>query len=123
MKGGGFETMLRIITMCVLVFLIIITILGCNRQVSRLSIASTENVDISRTHERIAENKTEREGRIWILFLPLRRQPTVERSLRKLLSKNAADYATNVKVTEGGWSLILISRGYARVQGDLWAAK
>lgn len=123
MKRSGFQTMMRLLAGVLVCGLVMIALGGCNRQISRLTIVSVKNVDISRTHERTAQNKSERDSRTWILFLPLRRQPTVERVLEKLLNKNATDYATNAKITSGGWSLILLSRGYVRVQGDLWSAK
>ena len=66
--------------------------------------------------------KAERDSRAWLLFIPLGGKPTIDAAMNKMLEKNDGDFATNVKILDGGWSIIVFSYGSITVEGDVWKA-
>ena len=96
---------------------------GC-AQVSRMTIASTKNVDLSASSEKTGERKSASNSRLWILFIPFGRMPNFDRAMDRAIKKGKGDFLTNVRVKQGGWSIIgLVSFGSVSVEGDVWRTK
>jgi hypothetical protein len=94
-------------------------LVGCSSKVASITVFSTRNVDMSYPHKRMEREKAE-DGRLWLLFLPLGGTPSGLQAANEILESTDADYLTNVEVTEGGWSLLAISRGWVKVEADPW---
>ena len=92
---------------------------GCTSHVGKVTIFSTRNVEMSQPHERLPRAK-ESDDRLWLVFIPLGASPSGLRAATDLVEDQNADYLTNVEVTEGGWSLLVISHGWVTVEADPW---
>jgi hypothetical protein len=99
--------------------LLAIVALGCTSTVASVTIFSTRNVEMSQPHDRL-ERATERDSRLWLLFLPLGREPSGLRAAMDMIEDENADYLTNIEVTEGGWSLLAVSYGWVKIEADPW---
>jgi hypothetical protein len=95
---------------------------GCTDTLAKLSVVSTRTADFGTPHERSASQASASDGRMWLLILPLGGAPTIEGAINDLLQKYNGDYVTDAKVTESGWTLLLISGGSITVTGDVWTA-
>jgi hypothetical protein len=95
------------------------TAFGCTSKVATVTMFSTRNVDMSQSHDRLPRAK-ESDSRLWLLFIPLGGAPSGLQAAVDLIEDKDADYLTNVDVTEGGWSLLAISRGWVTVEADPW---
>jgi hypothetical protein len=105
---------------CALAALALLVTSGC-AQLSHMTLASTKNVDMSAGSERTGERKSASSSRLWILFIPFARAPNFDRAMGHAIEKGKGDYLTNVRVQQGGWSIIgLVSFGWVNVEGDVW---
>lgn len=105
---------------CALAVLALLVGSGC-AQVSRMTVASTKNVDLSAGSEKTGERKSASNSRLWILFIPFGRAPNFDRAMSRAIDRGKGDFLTNVRVRQGGWSIIgLVSYEWVDVRGDVW---
>jgi hypothetical protein len=105
---------------CALAAMALLVSSGC-AQLSHMTLASTKNVDVSAGSERTGERKSASNSRLWILFIPFGRAPNFDRAMSRAIERGKGDYLTNVRVQQGGWSIIgLVSFGWVNVEGDVW---
>jgi hypothetical protein len=118
------ETLMRIPRLaCALVALALLVGTGC-AQVSKMTVASTKNVDMSAGAEKTGERKSASNSRLWILFIPFGRAPNFDRAMDRAIARGKGDFLTNVQVKQGGWSIIgLVSYGWVHAEGDVWRSK
>jgi len=91
---------------------------GCSTT-STVTLLSTKNVDLSADHDVIARDASSTNGRMWLLFIPLGREPSAMRAANDLLEKHQGDYLTNVKVESSGFSLLALSFGSVSLKADV----
>jgi hypothetical protein len=113
------ESRRRVTLMCSLLAAIAGVAAGCSSKVATVTLFSTRNVEMSAPHDRL-ERTTETDSRLWLLFLPLGGAPSGLEAAVRLIEEKDADYLTNLDVTEGGWTLLAISRGWVEVEADPW---
>jgi hypothetical protein len=95
---------------------------GCAESIANLTIVSTKTTDFSAPHERAASQASASDGRMWITILPLGGAPSIDAAINELLQKYNGDYLTDAHITDGGWTLLLISGGSISVKADVWKA-
>jgi hypothetical protein len=96
--------------------------LGCSTTLANLEVVSTKTTDFGQAHYRSANQASDTDGRLWITILPLGGAPSIDKAINNLLEKYNGDYLTDAKVSETGWSLLLVSYGSIEVKGDVWTA-
>jgi hypothetical protein len=101
-------------------FTALLAAIGCSSTIASLTVASTKNVDLSGGTKEVGRAEEATDGRGWILFIPLGGAPSIDNAMNKVIEKNDGDYLTNVKIEQGGWSILAFSRGWLTVKGDVW---
>lgn len=96
---------------------------GCVSAVDGLTVLASGNVGMSGVHEAVGERIGDREGRVWILFLPLGRAPDPKRLTLEILERTQADYLRNVRMRFGGFSLLAVSYDWVDIEGEPWRAR
>ena len=96
--------------------------LGCSTTLANLDVVSTKTTDFGQAHYRSASQASDTDGRLWITILPLGGTPSIDKAINNLLERYNGDYLTDAKISETGWSLLLVSYGAIEVKGDVWSA-
>ena len=96
--------------------------LGCSTTLANLDVVSTKTTDFAQAHHRSASQASDTDGRLWITILPLGSAPSIDKAINNLLEKYNGDYLTDAKISETGWSILLVSYGEIEVKGDVWSA-
>ena len=74
-------------------------------------------VDLKET--RLVRNRTGRDSRLWLLFIPLSGNPKLEDAVDMCLKDGDGDFIINPIITSRGWSLLLFSYGSWHIRGDV----
>ena len=104
--------------------LVVIALLaaGCTVRQTGFTVLSTKHVELSRIDLKetdVARKQSGRDSRLWILFIPLAGNPTLENAVNDCLESGKGDFIINPIVDSSWWSLILFSYGSWYVEGDV----
>lgn len=95
---------------------------GCVTDHGAMTLLSSKNVELSRVdlkHVPFTRNVRASDGRLWFLFIPLGRSPTIGRAVDECLITGSGDFMTSARVTSLSWSILLFSWESYRVAGDV----
>lgn len=95
---------------------------GCVTDHGAMTLLSSKNVELSRVdlkHVPFTRNVRASDGRLWFLFIPLGRSPTIGRAVDECLLTGSGDFMTSARVTSFWWSILLVSWESYRVEGDV----
>ena len=105
-----------------ILFVISFLAFGCSVRQTGFTVLSTKHVELSRIDLKetdVARNQKGRDSRLWILFIPLSGNPTLENAVNDCLESGKGDFIINPIVDSSWWSLILFSYGSWHVEGDV----
>jgi len=105
-----------------ILFVISILAFGCTVRQTGFTVLSTKHVELSRIDLKetdVARNQKGSDSRLWILFIPLAGNPTLEDAVNTCLENGKGDFIINPIVDSSWWSLILFSYGSWHVEGDV----
>lgn len=106
----------------ILLFIIALCAAGCTVRQTGFTVLSTKHVELSRIDLKDTDVAREQHGsdsRLWILFIPLSGNPTLENAVNACLENGKGDFIINPVVDSSWWSLILFSYGSWYVKGDV----
>lgn len=102
---------------------IIVCFFGCTVRQTGFTVISTKNVELSRIdlkETNVVRNQSGRDSRLWILFIPLSGNPTLENAVNECLENGKGDFIINPVVRSTGWSFFLLfSFGSWHITGDV----
>jgi hypothetical protein len=107
---GQEEGVVRSIVTCLALLAVLAA--GCTSEQGRFTVISTKNVDFGRVDTRrdvVERQRSESDGRLWILFIPFGRAPTVAKTVDNCLEEGKGDFLVNAQVTSFWWTLLLVS--------------
>lgn len=106
-----------------IVFGIVLLCFGCSVQQRGFTVLSTKHVELSRIdleETNVVRNQSGRDSRLWILFIPLSGNPTLENAVNECLENGKGDFIINPVVRSTGWSFFLLfSYGSWHIEGDV----
>lgn len=97
---------------------------GCSSRIAEFSIVATGNPQYEKMSSApMARGVEGRDGRGWLLFIPLGGAPSLMEATNRCIDKGKGDFIERARVYETGWSIGLVSYGGYRVVGDVGDSK
>ena len=106
----------------IIILVVVLFGFGCSVRQTGFTVISTKNVELSRVdlkETRLVRNRTGRDSRLWLLFIPLSGNPKLEDAVDMCLKDGDGDFIINPIITSRGWSLLLFSYGSWHIRGDV----
>jgi len=102
---------------------IVLLCFGCSVHQRGFTVISTKHVELSKIdlkETNLVRNQSGRDSRLWLLFIPLSGNPTLEHAVNECLENGKGDFIINPVVRSTGWSFFLLfSYGSWHITGDV----
>lgn len=106
-----------------LIAVLCVALAGCSSVDGRYTVLSTKEVEVSRVDVKKAPLRRDvqgaSDGRLWFLFIPLGRAPSVEVATDRALAAGQGDLILSAKVHRTWWSALIVSWQSTWVTGDV----
>lgn len=93
---------------------------GCTTRIGDFSLISTGTPQFANMNRCAVERTVEaKDGRVWLLFIPLGTAPTLEEAVDRCMDAGSGDHIERARFYTTTWSLGLFSYGGYKVIGDV----
>ena len=97
---------------------------GCVTRLGDFSLMSTGTPQYAKMDTaHITSEVKGSDGRLWVLFIPLARPPSIETALNQCLDRGRGDFMERARVERMWWTLLVLSYDEYSCKGDVGDSK